>query len=267
MHSVRAAVCQNRPAYDKEVNVRHAIEMIGRAAGEGAALVSLSEIFYWPYERKGIQRAADTDTRVLDQLRNTAARYGIHLCTGSMAIKGENGFRNTAFLVGPSGETLLEYSKTHLFDVEFEGLSFRESAFIEPGDTAGVAHTGIGAIGMLVCYDIRFPEMARKLALDGAEILVVPAAFNTISGPAHWHVMFRARAIENQVFVVAASQARVPGAPYEAYGHSMVVDPWGRVIAEAGEDEGVVSADLRADVLVDTRARLPLLSQRRPELY
>jgi predicted amidohydrolase len=130
-----------------------------------------------------------------------------------------------------------------------------------------VVKTPLGNIGILICYDIRFPEMARTLALKGAEIIIVPAAFNAVTGPAHWHIMFRARAIENQVFILAASQARVPDAVYETYGHSMVVDPWGLIISEAGEEEAIVHAQLKTDVIENTRKNLPLLSQRRPELY
>mgnify|MGYP000520266807 CR=1 FL=1 len=229
--------------------------------------VTLAEIFYYPYELHGIRQVADTDMKTLETLRDAAVRYGIYLCTGTMAIRREAGFGNTAFLIAPSGDILLEYSKTHLFDVNLENLSFRESSFIVPGNSVEVARTPLGVIGILVCYDIRFPEIARMLALRGAEIIIVPAAFNTTTGPAHWHVMFRARAIENQLYVMAASQARTPASAYEAYGHSMVVDPWGNVVAEADDDETVVYAELKAETLEETRRRLPLLMQRRPELY
>jgi omega-amidase len=267
MRTVRAAICQNRPGNDKNANVRRAVEMIGEAARNGAHLVSLAEIFYYPYDVRGIKRIADEDERVLDPLREAAAKHAMYLCTGSVAVRKGRGFGNVAYLISPSGELVLEYAKTHLFDVGLDGMSFRESAFISPGAGIGVAHTGIGCIGLLICYDIRFPEAARKLALLGAEFVIVPAAFNAVTGPAHWHVMFRARAIENQVFVLAVSQARAEGSAYEAYGHSMIVDPWGNVLAEAGESECIVYADLDAGVLEDVRRRLPLLSQRRPELY
>ncbi len=265
--SIRAAICQNKPGYDKQANIRHAVAMIDEAASNGAQLVSLPEIFYYPYELRGIRRVADQDSRSLDQMRDTAARHGIYLCTGSLAVRHDNGFGNTAYLISPSGEVVLEHSKAHLFDVDLDGLSFRESLFIAAGKRVDVAQTPVATIGMLVCYDIRFPEMARTLALRGAEIIIVPAAFNIVTGPAHWHVVFRARAIENQVFVLAASQARIDGSPYEAYGHSMIVDPWGTVLSEAGEGEEIIFADVDAKRLDDTRRRLPLLSQRRPELY
>ena len=130
-----------------------------------------------------------------------------------------------------------------------------------------VKETPFGKLGLSVCYDIRFPEMARKLALKGAEILLVPAAFNTVTGPAHWHVMFRARAIENQVFIAAASPALTPEAQYRAYGHSMIVNPWGEVLAEAGTGKSIIYAEIDPQALKDTRERLPLLKHRRRDIY
>jgi predicted amidohydrolase len=265
--NIKAAIFQNTPVYDKQANIRNACECIARAASEGAELISLAEIFYYPYELKGIKRIADTDTRTLDTLRDCAARCGIYVCTGSIAIRNKQGFGNTSFLVSPSGDVLLEYSKTHLFDVDLENMRFEESLFITPGKNVSVAHTDIGTIGICICYDIRFPELVRKLTLSGAEIIIVPAAFNTVTGPAHWNVVFRARAIENQVYVLAASQARIKNAPYEAYGYSMIVDPWGTVCAQAGEDEEIIYAQLDSRRMEQVRRRLPLLSHRRPEIY
>jgi predicted amidohydrolase len=267
MQTITAAVCQNRPGYDKQENITRACSMIAEAAANGAALVSLPEIFYYPYDLKGIRTIADTDSSTIDTLRDCAARCGVHLCTGSIARQKGNRVTNTAYLVSPSGDVLLEYSKTHLFDVDLDGMRFRESSFIMPGDSVGVAETPIGVIGLLICYDIRFPEISRMVALRGAEIVIVPAAFNMTTGPAHWDTMFRARAIENQVFILAASQARVEGSVYEVYGHSMIVDPWGRVCAEADETEKIIYSELRAEELRNTRLRLPLLAQRRPGLY
>ena len=143
----------------------------------------------------------------------------------------------------------------------------RESVIFTPGNEIPVVSTPIGTLSIVICYDIRFPELARVCALNGAEILLVPAAFNTITGPAHWHVLMRTRAIENQVFVVAASQARNNDANYRAYGHSLIVDPWGTILAEAGESEEIIFADLQSQVLTDTKKQMPLLSQRRPDLY
>jgi predicted amidohydrolase len=267
MQNISIALCQNKPGCDKQENINHACAMIATAASNGARLAVLSEIFYYPYELRAIKRIADTGTSTIDRLREAASGNGIYLCTGTMAVRNGDAFYNTSFLIDPSGDILLEYGKSHLFDADIDGKEFRESSFITPGNRLDVAVTPFGTVGILVCYDIRFPEAARTLALRGAEIIIVPAAFNTTTGPAHWHVMFRARAIENQVYILAVSQARAAGSAYEVYGHSMVVDPWGEVIAEAAQEEAILYAELNAGVLENTRKRLPLLSQRRPELY
>jgi len=267
METFKSAICQLKPVYDKEQNIVTAISMIEEATRNGAQLITLPEIFYYPYELLALRRIADKDNATLQRLQAEALKSNIYLCTGSLAVKTEDGIRNTAYLIAPSGEILLQYSKIHLFDVAFDGLRVRESVIFTPGNQVAVAKTPLGTMGIIICYDVRFPELARKCALLGAEILIVPAAFNTITGPAHWHTLFRARAIENQVFVLAASQARVAESIYQAYGHSLIVDPWGTVISEAGEEERIIYAELDARVLIDTRKRMPLMEQRKPEIY
>lgn len=267
MQTFTTAICQNKPGYDKQANIDHACDMIAEAVSSGASLVTLPEIFYYPYDLKGIRNIADDGKMTLDRLRHAAVKGSIYLCAGTMAVRNGASVENTSYLIAPDGDILLEYSKTHLFDVELDNKHFRESSFIKPGDKVGIAETPLGNIGILVCYDIRFPEIARTLALSGAEIIVVPAAFNSVTGPAHWDVLFRARAIENQVYVLAASQALVPLSPYSAYGHSMVVDPWGTVLCSAGNEETIVYAEINAEKLYDTRKRMPIFSQRRPALY
>ncbi len=267
METIKSAICQNAPTLKKKTNITHAVSLIAEAARNGAQLVCLPEIFYYHYDLLALRQQADTDTTVREQLQQIAATCGIYLCTGSMAVKEGTTIRNTSYLIDPSGEILIVYSKIHPFDVTFGGLRVRESAVFTPGNKIKVVDTPIGKLGIIICYDVRFPELARVCALKGAEILLVPAAFNTISGPAHWHVLLRARAIENQMFIIAASQARVQNASYIAYGHSMMVDPWGRILAEAGENEEIIYAELKQHVLTDTRKQMPLLEQRKPELY
>jgi omega-amidase len=266
MNPVRIALCQIRPSFDCADTIDRAFDMIGQSAINGADLVVLPEIFYFPYDLLEIKRIGDM-SRLLERFSREALRHEIYLCTGSMAIKGLDGLTNTAYLIDPNGATVLTYSKSHLFDVSLKNVKIRESSVFVAGDRFPVAHTGLGAIGMLICYDIRFPEAARKLALAGAELIIVPADFNDITGPAHWHVMHRSRAIENQVFLIAVSQARNSEAHYAAYGHSMVVSPWGDIIAEADDTESIIYADLDPRVLEDTRKRLPLLKHRRKDLF
>lgn len=267
METIKAAICQIKPAYDKEKNILHGISLIEDAAQNGAILITLPEIFYYPYELLALRRVADKDNSTLERLQETADKLNIFLCTGSLAVKRDNGIQNTSYLIDPSGKILLEYSKSHLFDVKFKELHVKESLIFTPGSEVKVAATPIGNISINICYDIRFPELARTCTLQGAEILIVPAAFNTVTGPPHWHAVFRARAIENQIFILAASQARVENAQYLAYGHSMVVDPWGKIIVEAGEGEEIIYAELDSNTLTDTRKRMPLLEQRNPSIY
>jgi len=261
------ALCQMKPLRDKEKSVDKALTMIEESAENGAGLVVLPEIFYHPYELKSIASLADDGKATIDRIREAAARLEIHICAGSIAIR-ENGKNfNRSYLVGPAGDILLEHSKCHLFDVDFKELRTRESQVFVPGDSLKTVETAIGKIGILICYDIRFPEAARKLALQGAEIILVPAAFNDITGPAHWHITFRARAVENQLYIAAVSPARDIKAAYRAYGHSMAVSPWGDVLSEAGEDEEIIYAELDPEVLSNIRGKLPLLKHRREDIY
>jgi omega-amidase len=266
MKPIRIALCQIRPSRNCHENIDHAFDMVTEASANGADLVVLPEIFYFPFELVEIKKLGDM-SRLLPRFQAVAQRNDLFICTGSMAIKGPGGLTNTAFLINPSGEIVLTYSKSHLFEMTLKNVKIRESLVFTAGDRFPVAHTDLASIGMLICYDIRFPEAARKLSLQGAELLMVPADFNDSTGPAHWHVMHRARAIENQVFLAAVSQARSPNTSYAAYGHSMVVSPWGEIIAEADEKETIVYADLDPRVLEDTRKRLPLLKHRRKDLF
>jgi len=261
MKSFKAAVCQNLPLRDTAKSVEDAIAMIRRAAADGARLVSLPEMFFRPYELSSIAEHAEEDGSTIGRLRETARDLEIYLCTGSIAERENGHVFNRARLIGPDGEIILTHDKIHMFDVNLPGLAVRESAVFTRGGRYDVADTELGRIGILICYDIRFPESFRELARRGAEIVIVPAAFNDITGPAHWHITLRARAVENQCFVIAASPARDAGSSYKAYGHSLIADPWGTVLCEAEEDRKIVSAELDADKLHDIRARLPLLKE------
>jgi omega-amidase len=241
--------------------------MVEKAARMGAQLVVLPEIFYYPYELDRLSQIAEEDRQTLGRLMVLAKKLNIFLCTGSMVEKHEGKLFNTCYLLDPDGHVILEYSKCHLFDVELPGLKARESDVFSGGNQLSLAETPLGNIGLLICYDIRFPEMSRLLTLKGMEILLVPAAFNTVTGPAHWYITFRCRAVENQVYVAAASQARGRRTRYKAYGHSMIIDPWGKVITSAAKNEEIIYGSISKEVLKKTREALPLLKHRRPELY
>jgi len=267
MRFFKAAICQNKPSRIKSTSLTDAAYMIAEAADNGAEIVLLPEIFYHPYELKAISSIAEADKSSLAFLQETARKNKVFICSGTMAeIQGDRRY-NKSYLLSPSGDLLHEYSKCHMFDVNFKGLRVKESSFFEKGSDIGVVKTPLATIGILVSDHIRFPEMARKLALMGAEMILVPAAFNTVTGPAHWDILFRARAIENQLYVAAASPARDNKAAYKAYGHSMFIDPWGTVLSKAGLHKNIIYADIDPSVISDVRGRMPLLELRRPDIY
>ena len=268
MKKFKAAICQNRQSHDKESNILHALDMIDEAASNKAELVIFPEIFYYPYELPAMPMVQEENKETLNRFAEKARKLKIYLCTGSMA-EVVNGKRyNKSYLINPSGKVILEYSKCHLFDVNFKTLHVAESSVFECGNKLAAVKTPLGTMGIIICYDIRFPEMTRKLVCDmGVEFLIVPAAFNTVTGPAHWNIVFRGRAIENQIYIAAAAPARKRNSTYKAYGHSMFIDPWGRVLSEANTTEKIIYAEINPKVLSDTRTRLPLLKHCRPGLY
>jgi len=263
-------IIQNRVTGEKTVNIDQARKMIAGAADKGARVVVLPEMFNCPYENEAFPVFSESypGGETIAMLRETAADRKVYIIGGSIPEEEENRIYNTCFIFGPDGNLLARHRKAHLFDVELkEGLVFRESDVLSRGDGITVVDTGFGRIGVAICYDIRFPEVARIMALQGAKVMVVPAAFNMITGPAHWEVTLRTRALDNQLYVAGAAPARDEQASYVAYGHSMLVDPWGRVVESLDEKEGIIIAEIDQDRLEQVRNELPLLKHRRTDLY
>ena len=211
------------------------------------------------------------DDPTLALMRDEAARAGVWVLAGSLILKvpGEERFTNRSLLIDPTGEIVARYDKIHLFDVQVTPQdTFRESAAIRPGGAAVVADTPFARLGLTICYDIRFPHLHRALAHAGAQVLTVPAAFNPVTGAAHWEVLLRARAIETGCYVLAPAQTgthpATTGTPRRSYGRSMAIAPWGEVLADAGTEPGVIFADLDPAQVDHARARVPSLSHDRP---
>ncbi|SFQ99137.1 carbon-nitrogen hydrolase family protein [Desulfoscipio geothermicus] len=267
--SFQLAVCQNNVVEKKAENIRRAEDMIREAAGMGARVVVLPEMFNCPYETRLFPDYAEPypDGETVRMLSRVAADAGIVLVGGSIPEKDGDIVYNTCFTFGPRGELLGRHRKVHLFDVDLPNLRVRESSTLGPGNDVAVMDAGFVKLGVMICFDVRFPELARLLALGGIDVLVVPAAFNTITGPAHWDLNMRARAVDNQVYVAAASPARDENAGYVVYGHSMVVDPWGDTVARAGTGEEIIIGEIDPERIKEVRARLPLLAQMRTDLY
>ena len=268
---IRAAAIQLNSTDDRERNLEAADRLTRAAAAEGASLVVLPEKFTVLGTDDQMRAAAEPlDGPALTWASELARELGIDLVAGSIAERrpGAEKLSNTSVHFGPDGGRRAVYRKIHMFDVEVGGITYRESATEDPGDEVVTSQlAGDVPLGLSVCYDLRFPELYRILAIRGAQVIAVPSAFTKITGAAHWEVLVRARAIENQAFVVAADQVGRHPPDKESFGGSMVVDPWGEVLARASEGEGVAVADLDLDRLAQVRERLPSLANRMPAAY
>jgi predicted amidohydrolase len=267
---VRVAAVQLNSNGDKERNLAAAERWVRAAAADGAELVALPE--KWNLLAGGeelVAGAEPLDGPSLTAARGWARALGIHLLAGSISERGEVGEKaaNASVLIGPHGEDIAVYRKIHMFDVDAGGVSYRESEHERPGTEPVAAPVGDLVLGMTVCYDLRFPELFRILALRGARIVAVPSAFTLATGRDHWEVLLRARAIENQVFVLAPNQSGEAPPHYSSFGRSMIVDPWGVALATAPDGECFIAAELDFGAQDRVRASLPSLANRRPEAY
>lgn len=266
----KIALCQSRVDDNKKKNLENAYGMISEAASKGADMVALCEMFNCPYSGSYFSRYGEREegSETLDMLKGAAREKGIYLIGGSIPEISEDRIFNTSYVITPRGEIIARHRKTHLFDVDIEnGIRFMESDYLAPGSDITVFDTPFARMGLCICYDIRFPEMIRSLVLKGAQIIFVPAAFNTTTGPAHWETLFKARALDNQVYMAGISPARDLGGVYAAYGHSIITSPWGQVIGEAKEGQEIVYCDIDLDYENKVRQELPLLKHRKPDIY
>jgi predicted amidohydrolase len=248
---------------DKAANVREAEHWIREAAAQGARVVALPEVFVWRGVKKQEREAAEPIPGPTSEwLADLARELGVHLLGGSIleAIPGTTKAYNTSLLFGPDGNLLASYRKIHLFDVDLkEGVSTRESETRAAGDQVAVAETQLCPMGLSICYDLRFPELYRRMMAQGAQLIFVPSAFTAYTGMAHWEPLLRSRAIENQAYVVAPGQFGNSTNSFETHGHSMIIDPWGKILAELPHGAGVIVAEVDLDYLARIRAELPCL--------
>jgi deaminated glutathione amidase len=262
-----AAAIQMTSGGDKPANLAKAERLVRLAAARGAQLVALPEVFNWRGKRADEAEAAETlEGETLGLMSRLARELGITLLAGSITehAPGETKRFNTSVLFGPQGERLGAYRKIHLFDVDLPGrVTIKESDAKLSGSEAVTAATEIGTIGLSICYDVRFPELYRRLAFAGARILTIPSSFTFPTGEAHWAVLMRARAVENQCFVIAPAQFGPNVHGFSDYGNSMIIDPWGRVLARAPDQEGVIVAPLDLEYLEKVRRELPALAHAR----
>jgi predicted amidohydrolase len=269
MSSVRIAIFQAQSGIDPAVNAERLAAAVREAASGGAAMLftpEMSGMLDRNRERALGKARSEDDDQVLLGVRTAARDAGIWVHLGSLALKGDGGkLINRGFVINNRGEVRARYDKIHLFDVDLPtGESWRESAMYQPGREAVVVEgTPVGRLGLTICYDLRFPELFQRLSEAGAEVIAVPAAFTVPTGRAHWQVLMRARAIEAELFIVAAAQAGRHEDGRETYGHSLVADPWGEVLLEMGDEPGLAFAEIDLAQIADVRARIPVHQHRR----
>ena len=274
MTAFRAAVLQMRSGVEPEANAESFERLVRQAADTGANYVQSPEMTGMVQrDRAGLMARlrAEADDPIALVAERLARELGLIVHVGSVAVALGNGrVANRALLFGQDGQKLATYDKIHMFDVDLDnGESWRESRTYRPGACAGVADLPLGGdsvrFGLSVCYDMRFPHLYREEALAGAEVLTAPAAFTRQTGEVHWHVLLRARAIENGAFMIAAAQGGVHEDGRETYGHSLIVDPWGRIVAEvAGNEPGIAVAEINTAAVAAVRAKIPNLKNARP---
>lgn len=270
MAKIRIGVVQSKVYQEKEKNLRRLEACLERPHLQGVDLVALPEMFCCPYDTACFPAYAEEEGGAVWQFcSRLAEKHGIYLAAGTMPERDDQGrIYNTAYVFDRKGRQIAKYRKTHLFDVNIAGgQQFQESAVLTAGNETAVFDTEFCRMGLCVCYDFRFPELARLLTDQGAKVFLVPAAFNMTTGPAHWENLFRQRAVDNQVYAVGIASARDHLAGYVSWGHSIIAGPWGDVRMQMEETEAVSVTELDLEEVERVRAQLPLLAHRRRDLY
>ena len=266
---IRIALVQMMVSDDKTENLRNAEKMTRKAVQKGAQIVILPEMFVCPYEtRKCIANKEKAGETIWKALSRIASENRVYLVGGSFPEEDGEKLYNTCFVFDDSGNEIARHRKAHLFDVDIKGGQYyKESSVFAPGDDICIFEAFGHKFGVAICFDIRFPEYFMKLTLEGAEAVIVPASFNMTTGPMHWELSFRMRAVDNQIYTAGTAPARNEAGKYVSYANSIVCDPWGKKIADGGTDENIITADLDMDIVRSAREQLPILNARREELY
>ncbi|NLY77793.1 MAG: carbon-nitrogen hydrolase family protein [Tissierellia bacterium] len=269
MNKVKIGLVQMKVQEDKRKNVKIAKEFIERIAKEGGDIAILPEMFNCPYNTVNFPIYAEEEGGETYRLLSDLARENnIYLVAGSIPEKERDKVYNTSYIFDRRGEKIGKHRKMHLFDIDVEGgQRFKESDTLTAGKEITVFDTEFGKFGLVICYDFRFPEVGRILVEKGAKAIIVPAAFNMTTGPAHWEILFRTRALDNQVYTIGVAPARDENSSYISYANSIVVSPWGDVIERMDEKEGYRLVELDLDYLEKVRRELPLLKHRRTDVY
>jgi predicted amidohydrolase len=266
MQNVNIAILQMKVKSNKKESVASVRDMIHKLDTENLDFIILPEMFNCPYETSNFPIYAEKEGEyTYEQMAKIAREHKVYLIAGSMPERDENDkIYNTSYAFDRDGNCIGKHRKIHLFDVDIKGGQyFKESDTLTAGENMTIVDTEFGEIGICICYDIRFPELSRAMGDAGAKIIMVPAAFNTTTGPAHWDTLFRARALDQQVFMVGVAPARDKDASYQSWGHSIVVSPWGQIVEQMDEREGFVKLSLDLSEIDKVREAIPVLKQRK----
>lgn len=267
---IRFMLAQTKVFSDKMINMNNMRNVLEKAAKEKADFITFPEMFNCPYDTGKFPEYAEDESGYCVRFVSELAReYKVYISAGSMPEKDEEGrVYNTAYVFDREGKIIAKHRKMHLFDINVRGGQyFKESDTLTAGNKVTVFDTEFGKMGLSICYDIRFPELYRLMADKGAGVILVPAAFNMTTGPKHWELLFKSRALDNQVFMVGTSSARDESSDYVSWGHSVVTSPWGEVMGEMDEKEGTMTVDLSLDEVTAVREQLPFLAHRRKDIY
>ena len=270
MTKIRLGLCQMNVIDNKEKNLENATSMINESISKNADFIILPEMFNCPYSNDKFIEYAEEDfnSQTLGKISSLAKKNNRYILAGSIPEKEEDKLYNTSYLFDRQGNIIAKHRKMHLFDIDVKGkITFKESDVLTAGDDFTIADTEFGKIGIGICYDVRFPELARIMVENGALMLIYPGAFNMTTGPAHWELLFRSRALDNQVYCVGVAPALNEDASYHSFGHSIIANPWGEIIAEADEKENLIISEIDLDEIKRIREELPLLKNKREDLY
>lgn len=270
MQDFKIGTCQMNVVDNKNENIQHATQLIRKAAeNRDVKLITLPEMFNTPYTHdKFIQNAEKQDESItLNTMCQLASELEIYLQPGSIPELSDDKIYNTAYLINPNGEIIAKHRKMHMFDINTPTMKFTESDTLSAGNSITTIKTNLGVISLAICYDIRFPELWSLMSQKKSDIILLPAAFNLTTGPLHWETLIRTRAIDTQAYIVATSPSQIENPYYIAWGHSMIVDPWGGILAKANKKEEIIYADITEDKIDSVRMQIPVLKHRRTDIY
>ncbi|WP_305555778.1 carbon-nitrogen hydrolase family protein [Methanobrevibacter sp. V74] len=270
MTKIKLALCQMNVIDNKAANIKKASLMIEESVKNNADFIVLPEMFNCPYSNdKFIEYSEEEqDSPTLNKISALAKKNEVYILAGSIPERESDRLYNTSYLFNRKGEIIAKHRKMHLFDIDIEDqITFKESDVLTAGDEFTIANTEFGKIGIGICYDIRFVELARIMVENKALLLFYPGAFNMATGPAHWELLFRSRALDNQVFCIGVAPALNKDASYHSYGHSIVTNPWGEVIVQSNEKEDLIFCEIDLDEIKKVREEIPLLKNKRKDLY